>query len=102
MATRGSDGQDAARRTHQLLSVVGVVPDTVYTTTLERERPPTYYMLLAQNYESGVALHVRAASNPMSLVPAIREAVQQADSQLAVERPQLLGTSWIERSAGNG
>jgi ABC-type antimicrobial peptide transport system permease subunit len=70
--------------------VVGVVPDTVYTTTLERERPPTYYLLLAQNYESGVALHVRATSNPMSLVPAIREAVRQVDSQLAVERPQLL------------
>ena len=47
-------------------------------------------MLLAQNYESGVALHVRAASNPMSLVPAIREAVRHVDSQLAVERPQLL------------
>ena len=72
------------------LQVVGVVPDTVYTTTLERERPPTYYLLLAQNYESGVALHVRAAGNPMSLVPAIREAVRQVDSQLAVERPQLL------------
>jgi putative ABC transport system permease protein len=72
------------------LQVVGVVPDTAYTTTLERERPPIYYLLLAQNYESGVALHVRAASNPLSLVPAIREAVRQVDSQLAVERPQLL------------
>ena len=71
--------------------IVGVVPDTVYTTTLERERPPTYYLLLSQNYESGVALHVRAANSPMSLVPAIREAVRQVDSQLAVERPQLLG-----------
>ena len=47
-------------------------------------------MLLAQNYESGVALHVRAAGNPMSLVPAIHEAVRQVDGQLAVERPQLL------------
>lgn len=72
------------------LQVVGVVPDTVYTTTLERERPPTYYLLLAQNYESGVALHVRAASNPIALVPAIRDAVRQVDSQLPVERPQLL------------
>ncbi len=76
--------------TQQLQAVVGVVPDTVYTSTLERERPPTYYLLLAQNYESGVALHVRAAGNPMPLVPAIREAVRQADSQLAVERPLLL------------
>jgi predicted permease len=74
----------------QVQVIVGVVPDTVYTTTLERERPPTYYLPLAQNYESGVALHVRAASNPMSLVPAIRDAVRQVDSQLAVERPQLL------------
>ena len=74
----------------QQLQVIGVVPDTVYTSTLERERPPTYYLPLAQNYESGVALHVRAASNPMSLVPAIREAVRQVDGELAVERPQLL------------
>ena len=71
--------------------IVGVVPDTVYTTTLERERPPAYYLLLAQNYESGVALHVRAAGNPLSLVPAIRDAVRHVDGQLAVERPQLLG-----------
>ena len=83
-------GQTLRDERDQLQVIVGVVPDTVYTTTLERERPPTYYLLLAQNYESGVALHVRAASNPMSLVPAIREAVRQVDSQLAVERPQLL------------
>ena len=70
--------------------IIGVVPDTVYTSTLERERPPTYYLLLAQNYESVVTLHVRAASNPVSLVPAIQEAVRQVDSQLAVERPQRL------------
>jgi putative ABC transport system permease protein len=72
------------------LQVIGVVPDTVYTSTLESDRPPTYYLLLAQNYESAVTLHVRAASNPMALVPAIRDAVRQVDRQVAVERPQLL------------
>ncbi len=70
--------------------VVGVVPDTVYTTTIERERPPAYYLPLMQNYESGVTLHVRAIGNPLALVPAIRDAVQRVDSQLAVERPQRL------------
>jgi putative ABC transport system permease protein len=75
---------------NQMQVIVGVVPDSVYTTTLERDRPPVYYLLLSQNYESGVALHVRAAGNPASLVPAIREAVRQVDSQVAVERPQLL------------
>jgi ABC-type antimicrobial peptide transport system permease subunit len=75
---------------NQMQVIVGVVPDTVYTSTLEREKPPTYYLLLAQNYESGITLHVRAAGNPTSLVPAIREAVREVNSQIAVERPQLL------------
>jgi ABC-type antimicrobial peptide transport system permease subunit len=70
--------------------IVGIVPDTIYASTLERETPPTYYLLLAQNYEAGVTLHVRAASHAMLLVPAIREAVRHVDSQLAVEHPQLL------------
>jgi predicted permease len=92
-------GKTLRDESSQLLVIVGVVPDTVYTSTLERERPPTYYLLLAQNYESGVALHVRAASNAMSLVPAIREAVRQVDSQLAVERPELLGDV-LDRTLG--
>jgi predicted permease len=78
------------RDASNLLQVIGVVPDTVSTSTLDLERPPTYYLPLAQNYESGVALHVRTTGNPMSLVPAIREAVRQVDGELAVERPQLL------------
>ncbi len=72
------------------LLVIGIVPDTVYTTTLELEPRRTYYLLLAQNYESAVALHVRTASNPMLLMAAIREAVRSVDGQLALERPQLL------------
>jgi predicted permease len=81
----------ALRDERQQLRVVGVVPDTVYTSTIEHERPPTYYLLLAQNFESGVALHVRAADSPLALVPGIRDAVRQVDRQLALERPQLLG-----------
>jgi predicted permease len=75
---------------NQLEVIVGVVPDTVYASALEREAPPTFYLPLEQNYESGVALHVRAAGDPRSLVPAIREAVRQVDSHLALERPRLL------------
>jgi putative ABC transport system permease protein len=84
-------GKTLRDEANRLQLVVGIVSDTVYTTTLERERPPAYYLLLAQNYESGVALHVRATGNPMAIVPAIREAVRQTDSQLALERPQALG-----------
>jgi predicted permease len=83
----------------QQFQVVGVVPDTVYTSTVERERPPTYYLLLSQNFESGVALHVRAADSPMALVPAIRDAVRRVDSELPLERPQTLGDV-LDRTLG--
>lgn len=74
----------------QFLQVVGVVPDTVYASTVEPERQPIYYLLLAENFESGVTLHVRTAGSPLALVPGIREVVRQVDNQLALERPQLL------------
>jgi len=84
-------GKTLRDETNQLQVIVGIVPDTVYTTTLERSRPPTYYLLLAQNYESAVTLHVRSAGHPMTLAAAIREAVRQADGEVAIERPQQLG-----------
>ena len=71
--------------------VIGIVPDTVYTTTVERDSPPMYYLLLAQNYESGVTLHVRSHGNPSALEPALRRIVRQADGQLAVQEAQVLG-----------
>jgi predicted permease len=82
-------GKTLRDENRRLLAVVGVVPDTIHTSTIDPARP-TYYIPLSQNYESGVGLHVRAAGNPMALVPAIRNAVQEVDSQLAIERPQLL------------
>jgi hypothetical protein len=57
--------------------VVGLVPDTVYRNALEREPPPFYYLPLAQNYESGVTLHLRTAQgDPLRLLPAMRAAVR--------------------------
>ena len=72
-------------------TVVGVVPDTVYRSALEREAPPFYYVPLAQNYEAGVGLHVRAADgDPLALLPAVRAAVHDVDPRVAVARPQRL------------
>jgi predicted permease len=83
-------GRTLRDETNRQQVVVGIVPDTVYTSTVERETPPAYFLPLEQNYESGIALHVRAASRPMSLVGAIRDVVHQVDPNLAVDRPQLL------------
>jgi len=72
-------------------TVVGLVPDTVYRNALEREPPPFYYLPLAQNYESGVALHVRAAQgDPLALLPGVRAAVRAVDPAIVVARPQKL------------
>lgn len=75
----------------QTATVVGVVPDTVYRSALERDAPPFYYLPLAQNYEAGVALHVRTAQgDPFSLLAAIRAAVRSVDPAVVVARPQRL------------
>ena len=63
---------------------------TLSTPALRSGETANLYLPLAQNYESRVALHVRAASNPTLLVPAIRDVVRQVDRQIAVESPQLL------------
>lgn len=95
LAARLWPNQDALDQTlsdesGNVLTVVGVVPDTVYTSTLDDSKSPTYYVPLAQDFQAAVTLHVRATRNPISLVPAIREAVRSVDSELAVERPRLL------------
>jgi ABC-type antimicrobial peptide transport system permease subunit len=70
-------------------SIIGVVPNTIYRSPMEQP-PRTFYLLLAQNYQPAVTLHVRAAGDPASLALAIPGAVRQFDSQLVPERPRLL------------
>ena len=80
--------------------VVGVVPDAVYRSALETDPLPFFYLLLAQNYESGVTLHIRTAGDPLSVLPAVRQAVRDVDPQLLVARPRLLREEF-ERSIGD-
>ena len=72
------------------LHVVGVVPDSVYVSSVERRAPPFFYLPLSQSYESGVTLHVRTDGDPLTLMPAIRRAVRGLDSQIIVSRPRTL------------
>jgi ABC-type antimicrobial peptide transport system permease subunit len=72
------------------LIVVGVVPDTVYRSTTDRQPLPVYYLPLSQNYEAAVTLHVRTDGDPMALLPAVRRIVSEADPRVALLRPQRL------------
>jgi putative ABC transport system permease protein len=72
------------------LLVVGVVPDTVYRRTTDRQPLPVYYLPLSQNYEAWVSLHVRTTGDPMAILPAVRRVVSDLDPQIALQRPRRL------------
>jgi putative ABC transport system permease protein len=72
------------------LSVVGVVPDTVYRRTTDRQVLPLLYLPLSQNYEAAVSLHVRTTGDPMAILPAVRRIISDIDPRIALVRPRLL------------
>ena len=69
--------------------IVGVVRDSKYRTLGENPRP-SVYVPLAQNHETGMTLHVRTASHPLSVAAAVRSEVQALDQNLAVTNVQSL------------
>jgi ABC-type antimicrobial peptide transport system permease subunit len=82
------------------LQVVGVVPDTVYRSAIERNAPPFLYVPLAQNYESGITLHVRAVGDPNAQVAPLRRVLRDVDPQLVLGRPRPLREEFT-RSIGD-
>jgi predicted permease len=81
------------------MTVVGVVPDTVYRSSIERNPVPFLYVPLLQNYESGITLHVRTAGDPSAVIPSMRRALQEVDPQLVLGRPRVLRGEF-EQSVG--
>ncbi len=63
--------------------IVGVVRDSKYRTVGESARA-TVYQPLAQNHETGMALHVRTKGKPASLAESVRREVQSLEPNLAV------------------
>ena len=72
------------------LQIVGVVPDTIYRSTTEQSPPPFLYLPVAQNYESGLTLHIRTAGEPLGEIAAVRRVLREVDPQLVLGRPRTL------------
>jgi putative ABC transport system permease protein len=72
------------------LVVAGVVPDTVYRRTTDRQVLPVLYLPLSQNYEAAVTLHVRTTGDPLTMLPTVRKIVSDIDPRIALVRPRLL------------
>jgi predicted permease len=103
LGTRLWPGQDPVGRTLPAddgLEVIGVVPDTVYVAPTEAEPLPFFYSLLAQGYESAATLHIRAATDPTDLVPAVRRVVREVDPLLTLSTPMRL-SDVLDQALGN-
>ncbi|HSC27488.1 MAG TPA: ABC transporter permease [Vicinamibacterales bacterium] len=94
LAARLWPGGDPLGKTMMVIDspreVVGVVPDAVYVSAIERNAPPFFYVPLSQNYESGVTLHIRAAGDPLAIIPQVRQALREIDPQVVLARPRTL------------
>ncbi|HSE67118.1 MAG TPA: ADOP family duplicated permease, partial [Gemmatimonadales bacterium] len=60
------------------IEIIGVAADGKYRGLEERPRP-YLYLPLSQNYSGSATLVVRSAGEPLALLPAIREAIHNAD-----------------------
>jgi predicted permease len=67
----------------EFVEVVGLARDGKYVLLGEQPRP-YLYLALDQEYRSPATLHVRAAGDPMALVPAIRRVLATLDPDLPV------------------
>jgi predicted permease len=75
------DGADRGVR----VQVVGVVQNAAYAR-LQEAAPPTLYMPHRQLSPGPMTLEIRTAADPMTLVPAIRQAIAQVDRSIVVSR----------------
>ena len=75
------DGADRGVR----VLVVGVVRNAAYAR-LQEAAPPTLYMPHRQLSPGPMTLEIRTAADPMTLVPAIRQAIAEVDRSIVVSR----------------
>jgi predicted permease len=66
---------------HDVYEVVGIVKDVKYGTLWEEPRPYLYFPL-AQRFFQRMNLHVLTEAPPMSVLPAVREAIRSLDDDL--------------------
>jgi putative ABC transport system permease protein len=87
---------------HVPIQVVGVVRDSKYAS-LEQQAPPTLFMPHAQVPPRPMTVEVRTALDPMTVAPAVREAVRQTDptvpiAEMKTQRPQIAQTIGMPRA----
>ncbi len=78
------------------VTIIGLVRDHKYTTTDEEPMPMAWYCYLEDPNVENMDVEVRAAGNPMALLPAIRQIVRNMDPNAPVQQPMLLSAQFEE------
>ena len=76
---------------HGWATVVGVVADGKYGT-LSEARQLAVYLPLEQWPQRAITLHVRAAADPLALLPSVRDALSRVHADLTVLQARTLAT----------
>jgi len=79
-----------------LVTIVGLVHDHKYTTADEDPMPMAWYCYLQDPNVENMDVEVRAAGNPMTLLPAIRQIVRNMDPNAPVQQPMVLSAQFEE------
>ncbi|MBV9183237.1 MAG: ABC transporter permease [Acidobacteria bacterium] len=74
--------------------IVGVVSDSKYKAAAEVERETMYQSLTQMGMAGQITFEVRTALQPLSLLPEVRRAVNQVDSNLALQKPMTQATQF--------
>ena len=93
-------GQVLTRNNRLPLTIIGVVDDVSDVTTTQTA-DATLYVAWAQNNNFGVpvAFVIRAAIDPVALLPGVRDVVRNIDASLPLRKPQLLDVFVQESTA---
>jgi predicted permease len=76
------------------VTIVGVVRDSKYTSADEEPMLMAWYSYQQRKAIQNMDVEVRAAGDPMALLPAIRRVVREIDSGIPLGKPALLSTGY--------
>jgi predicted permease len=78
------------------VTIIGLVRDHKYTSTDEEPMPMAWYSYLEDPNVENLDVEVRAAGNPITLLPAIRQIVRNMDPNAPVQQPMVLSAQFEE------
>ena len=78
------------------VTIVGLVQDNKYSTADEEPTPMAWYCYLQDPNVGNLDVEVRAAGDPLALLPAIRRIVRELDPNAPLEKPMVLAAQFEE------